>query len=93
MSGNGVTAAGHAIGIDASRAFLTRDFSTIALPGVSKRVLGVEMAAGGSGRDRFTHHHFTGLHGATGGWRLRVRIPEVPHNTSPHPCTFKIKAS
>jgi hypothetical protein len=66
MGGNCVTATCHAICVNAGGAIRADDFAAGAAPGVTQRVLGIEVAAGGSRRDRLAHHNFTGIYGATG---------------------------
>src|SRR5580704_7374506 len=92
MRGHGVAAAGDAVSVDARGAALARDLPAIALPGVGEGVLGIEMVPGRSRRDRFSHHHFTGLYGTAGTRCFHLRISEVPYNASSHASAVEAEA-
>ena len=65
MGRNRVTAARHAIGVNARSIVLAGNLAAGAAPCVVQRVLGIEVAAGSSRRRWLAHHDFTGIDGAT----------------------------
>ena len=65
MGRNRVTAARHAVGVNARSIIFAGNLAAGAAPCVIQRVPGIEVADSSSRRRGLAHHDFTGIDGAT----------------------------